>query len=73
MGLVLSCLLLPVFCNSFAQEDPPEAVTFPGVNEVVPRATAVAAKLTEADAQINKAASREAHYQTLDTLMLGKP
>ena len=49
-----------------------EAKTFPGINEVIPQATALAARMAEAEAQVYKAESRETTlYATLDTLVEG--
>jgi hypothetical protein len=64
------CLLL--LQPAIAEETPAvETKTFPGFNEVVPKATALAARMAEADAQVQKAESRETVYATLDALAEG--
>ena len=61
------CMLTPQW--GLAQEEPTEdPKTFPGFNEVVPQATALAAKLTEVDNRIQNFESREALYARLDNL-----
>ena len=50
------------------QEAQPQEKTFPGFNEVVPQATALAANLTAANTQIQALEDRQALYETLDVL-----
>jgi small-conductance mechanosensitive channel len=70
-----SATLLALFICLFflqpaiAEETPAvKAKTFPGFNEVVPQATALAARMAEAESQVHKAESRETVYATLDEL-----
>ena len=48
-----------------------EANTFPGFNEVVPQASALAARVADAEVQVHKAESRKSVYDTLDSLVEG--
>ena len=50
------------------QEAQPQAKTFPGLNEVVPQATALASKLTVANTHIQELGDRQALYDKLDAL-----
>ena len=75
--LVLACLLGPV--NVSGQEESPQpetaetaesAKSFPGINEIVPRATLVAARIAVADDVLQKAKALESVYEVLDPLVL---
>jgi small-conductance mechanosensitive channel len=65
--LAIVCLLVPA--SVMALEKPVETTkVFPGLNEVVPQATSVAAKVTEAHDQIQRAEAQGFIYETLDAL-----
>jgi small-conductance mechanosensitive channel len=72
-------LLLGLFClsgpaaglaqqESQPQEAQPQEKSFPGLNEVVPQATALASKLTVANTHIQELGDRQALYDKLDAL-----
>ena len=65
--LALICLTSPT--SVMAQEEKAEVKIFAGLNEVVPQATVIAARVTEADAQVRKAEARDTVYQTLDAIV----
>ena len=73
--LTLVCLIVPVSVmaqepsqpeKQAQQETEPPAKIFPGLNEVVPQATLVAAKINAAQAQVLQTENRETVYQALD-------
>lgn len=71
--LIMAGLILLFFLLSpqplLAQDLSPEKTeVFPGINEVVPRATNLAAQISEAHSQIQEAEKREAFYSTLDDI-----
>jgi potassium efflux system protein len=67
---LLALLICLLFLQPAIAEETPavEAKTFPGFNEVVPQATALAARMAEAESQVHKAESRKSVYATLDDL-----
>jgi small-conductance mechanosensitive channel len=71
LGRVITALLLLIGLASpysaLAEEvAAPREKIFPGLNEVVPQATAVAARVSEAEAQIKQAGGLEGIYADLD-------
>ncbi len=74
LPVLLACLISPQV--AFTLEAPVDEKTpvvqeknFPGFNEVVPQASALAARMAEAEVQVHKAGSRKSVYATLDTLV----
>ena len=65
--LAIVCLIVPVFVMAL-EESVQTAKVFPGLNEVVPQATSVAAKVTEAHDKIQRAEAQGFIYETLDAL-----
>ncbi len=67
-GIWLAFLICLIFSQTgFTQEHPVvEKETFPGFNEVIPRATSVAARISEAEAQVRQAENLDNIYTRLD-------
>ena len=69
--VLLACLVFPQ--AAFAVEAPvdektpvAQEKTFPGFNEVIPQATSVAARIAEAEAQVQQATNLDESYAQLD-------
>ena len=71
--ILMLCLVCLGTSPGLAQQETqsqsePQEKTFPGFNEVVPQATALAAKITDANNQIKKSEGRQSLYDNLDAL-----
>ncbi|MBW2512277.1 MAG: hypothetical protein JRE01_09670, partial [Deltaproteobacteria bacterium] len=71
--ILMLCLVYLGTSPGLAQQETqsqaePQEKTFPGFNEVVPQATALAAKITDANNQIKKSEGRQSLYDNLDAL-----
>jgi potassium efflux system protein len=63
--VLLACLISPQ--SAFTQEAPAsQGKTFPGFNEVIPRATSVAARIAEAEVRTQQATKLDKIYANLD-------
>ncbi len=63
--VLLACLISPQ--SAFTQEVPAsQEKTFPGFNEVIPRATSVAARIAEAEVRVQQATKLNKVYANLD-------